>query len=199
MPQLKKSGNISPLQPHASKGTQATPPTNNQYPSNTKTQKPKIQELNSGKVLFSKFDDQKYLARFERIRSQIHERKEFIARNGSVVAGWRTYRAIRLGPYYRVAFRQNHALQSIYIGRNERLVTMVRALIEELKQSRSQDRLIRRLRCAARRALRRSLAELEVHVAPLGYRRRGFRLCKQRETTPIKPQNAPTGPVPVER
>jgi hypothetical protein len=138
------------------------------------------QDLHPGKVHISHFDDEKATARFVDLRSQILGRKELITRDASVVASWKTYRGKRFGPYYRVAYRENGVLRSIYIGRDEQLAKMASALIDELKQPREEDRLIRRLRAAARASLRRTLAEAEALAAPLGFRRRGFRFCKRR-------------------
>jgi hypothetical protein len=127
-----------------------------------------------------KFDDQNVLARFARLRSQILERKELIARDGNIAETWRTHRGKRTGPYYRVAFRENGRQRAFYIGGDAQLAKMVMELIGELKHPREEKRLIRRLRAAARASLRRTLAEAEALAAPLGFRRRGFRFCKRR-------------------
>ena len=141
----------------------------------------KVQAANIKNVLFSQFAPEKTLARCERLQRQLLENKELIARDGCLGAIWKTYRGKRLGPYYRVEFRLNRTTRTIYIGRDEELVKMVREMIDELKQSRREDRLIRQARTAARAALRRSLAETEVLAAPFGYRRRAFRFCKRRQ------------------
>ena len=40
---------------------------------------------------------------------------------GTVTTSWRTYRGRRLGPYYRLAWRENGRQRSIYLGRQGRL------------------------------------------------------------------------------
>ncbi len=47
------------------------------------------------------FVDQKAAARFERVLALSGR----FAVQGSVVAGWRVYRGRRLGPYFRLAYR----------------------------------------------------------------------------------------------
>ena len=129
----------------------------------------------------SNFAHEKTLARWERLQTQVLKYNELIAQDGCIGEIWKTYRGKRLGPYYRVEFRENRATRTIYIGRDEQLAKMASAMIDELKHPRREDRIIRRARMAARAALRRSLAEAEALAAPLGYRRRGFRFCKRRE------------------
>jgi hypothetical protein len=132
-------------------------------------------------VHFSKFDDEKTLARFAALLPQILAQKELIIRDGTVVASWKTYRGKRLGPYFRVAFRDNRRLRAIYIGRDELLAQLAKALIEELKHPLRQDRYLRQVRQLFRAAWRQSVRETERFVAPLGFRRRGLHFCKQRE------------------
>jgi hypothetical protein len=141
---------------------------------------PKSQDPTPKKVHFPRFVDETLSARLERLRSQITIHRELIACGGSVVASWKIHRGKRLGPYYRVAFRENRRQRARYIGSNEQLATMVRELIDELKSPRRTTQTIRRARAAVRQALRHSLAETESLVAPLGYRRRGMSFCKKR-------------------
>jgi hypothetical protein len=66
------------------------------------------------------------------------------ARQGAVVATWRTYRGRRLGPYYRLAYREGTRQRSIYLGRQGPLVDQVRNLLGVLQAK-------HRFRCQARR------------------------------------------------
>jgi hypothetical protein len=143
--------------------------------------RPAPEVAGAGNVHQAKSDDKKSSDRFERLRSQILERKNLIAIDGTVAASWVNYRGKRLGPYYRVAFRENRTLRAIYIGRDEQLAKIAKDLLDELKRSRREGRWLRRMRAAARDALLRSLAEAETFVAPLGYHRRGFGFHKSRK------------------
>jgi hypothetical protein len=127
-----------------------------------------------------KFAHEKTLTRWRQLQTQVLEHRELIKQDGCIGATWKTYRGKRLGPYYRVEFRENSAIKTIYIGRNEELTKMASALIEKLKQPCREDRLLRRARAAARAALRHSLADAETYLAPLGYYRRGLGLYKRR-------------------
>jgi len=49
--------------------------------------------------------DQKANARWERVRLQVLAQRRLFARQGAVVAGWRTYRNRRLGPYFRLTYQ----------------------------------------------------------------------------------------------
>lgn len=142
--------------------------------------RPKPQDPASENMPISKSVDQKTLARFESLRTQILERKELIAQGGSLIETWRNHQGKRLGPYYQVAFRENRVLHTLYIGRDEQLATMVSALIDELKTPLREDRILRQLRAAAKAGLRRALAEADALAVPLGYRRRGYSFHKQR-------------------
>ncbi len=58
------------------------------------------------------------------------------AGQGAVVATWRTYRGRRLGPYYRLAWRENGRQRSIYLGRQGPIVEEVRLLLHQAHTSR---------------------------------------------------------------
>ena len=66
-------------------------------------------------------------------------------RQGAVVATWRTYRGRRLGPYYRLAYRDGTRQRSIYLGRQSPLVDEVRRLLGHCQAD-------HRFRCRARRS-----------------------------------------------
>jgi hypothetical protein len=66
------------------------------------------------------------------------------ATQGTVVETWRTYRARRLGPYYRLAWRENGHQRAIYLGRQSPLVDEVRRLLHEAQTIRRMIREHRR-------------------------------------------------------
>ena len=85
-------------------------------------------------VLFSKFAPEKTRAKFGVLFEKVLARQELIARGGHLAASWKTYRGKRLGPYYRVEFRETRTRRKIYIGRDQRLAELAGALLEELKR-----------------------------------------------------------------
>jgi hypothetical protein len=135
---------------------------------------------NTKNVHFLKFAHEKKPTRLEKLRLQLLAHQELIANDGCLAATWKTYRGKRLGPYYRVEFRQDRAVKTIYLGRDPLLVEYAAALIDDIKKPNRQKRYLRRLRAEIRASLRRSFAEAEQFVAPFGYHRRGLSFRKIR-------------------
>jgi hypothetical protein len=120
------------------------------------------------------FVDQKTAARFERVRAAVMAEPRRFARQGSVVAGWRVYAGRKLGPYFRLAYREGRRQQSIYLGRCAELVRRVRELLAELHGPRRQKLLFARLKAQVRASLRQAKVELERQLAVWGIRLEGF-------------------------
>ena len=74
----------------------------------------------------------------------IKNNAETFAKNGSVVASYRTRGTKRYGPYYRVAYRAAGRQCSVYLGRCKRLAARVRKILAHLQQPRDYRRLCRR-------------------------------------------------------
>jgi len=53
------------------------------------------------------------------------------ATQGTITTTWRTYRGRRLGPYFRLTWRENGRQRAIYLGRQTPLVDEVRHLLHE--------------------------------------------------------------------
>lgn len=96
--------------------------------------------------------DQKVAGRCERIWSQVLALPPLLARQGAVVASWRVWQGRRLGPYFRLAYREAGRQRSIYLGRSEELAGRVRRLLEQLRDPPQQRRQCRQLIAAVRRA-----------------------------------------------
>ena len=118
--------------------------------------------------------DQKANARWERVRLQVLAQRRLFARQGAVVAGWRTYRNRRLGPYLRLAYREGGRQRSIYLGRCEELAGRVRELLARLQRGYRERRLLARLKAQVRTSLRRWKAGLERLLAARGVQLKGF-------------------------
>ncbi len=117
-------------------------------------------------------------------------------RHGAVVATWRNYRGRRLGPYFRLAWREHRRQRSIYLGREGPLVQHVRSRLGWIQRDRSWRRDIARQRRELLRPLRQFMAESVRLYAPgfyfKGWELRGF----GRRGAPIRticPPNAPSG------
>ena len=72
------------------------------------------------------------------------------ATQGTVTTTWRTYRGRRLGPYYRLTWREDGRQRAIYLGRQSPLVDEVRRLLHDgqtirrmLREHRRRQALLR--------------------------------------------------------
>ncbi|MHB9049811.1 MAG: hypothetical protein ACYC35_28155 [Pirellulales bacterium] len=110
---------------------------------------------------------------FDTIRAQILARRVIFARQGSVVATWRTRGGARFGPYYQLAYREAGRQRAIYLGRSAELADQVRALLAELQQPLRYDRLLDRLAAESRAGLRRANAELNRVLGTFGFYLKG--------------------------
>ena len=91
---------------------------------------------------------------------------ERFAAQGAIIATWRTYRAARLGPYYRLTCRENCRQRSIYLGRDGPIVDQVRTLLYEAQEIRRLKREHRRNREHFRRTV---IEPLENYVRDIFY------------------------------
>jgi hypothetical protein len=122
----------------------------------------------------AEFVDQKAAERFERVRERVAARPGLFAAQGAVVATWRVYRGRRLGPYFRLAYREGGRQRSIYLGRCAELVRRVRSLLARLQAPERRRRVFRRLEAQVRASLRQCKAQLKKLLAPLGIQLKGF-------------------------
>jgi hypothetical protein len=120
------------------------------------------------------FVDQKAAARFERVRTLVLAERLRFAAQGSVVAGWRVYGGRRLGPYFRLAYREGGRQRSIYLGRCAELARRVRELLAGLERPRRERRLFARLIAQVRASLRHAKVELRRRLAVWGIQLKGF-------------------------
>lgn len=140
--------------------------------------------------------------RWTRIREFLEARRPLFAAQGSIVASWRTYRGRRLGPYYRLAYREAGRQCSLYLGRSLELLESVRQTLASFQRSLRERQVFRRLRSAARKALRTSKARLRQQLAAVGIRLKGleFRGVRaafaRRQTAFFPPSPAPSLPPP---
>lgn len=124
--------------------------------------------------------DQKPHRKWQPVCDFIMANREIFSRQGSVVATWRTYHGRRMGPYFRLAYRDSGRQRSVYLGRSRELADRVREMLHTLQAPLAEHRKWNRLRAQARVELRRvkslwagELANFGLHLK--GYEIRGWR------------------------
>ena len=142
--------------------------------------------------------DQRIEARFQRIARQIHGLRAVVGRQGVVVAGWRRCGGPRLGPYYRVAYRDQRRQRSIYLGRSEALAEKVRQLLAQVQGPWRRRRAWRHTRAELMAQLRRQKARWEDHLRAWGLYAKGFSVRGwrrwQRPRDGMPPSRPPVNP-----
>jgi len=142
--------------------------------------------VSAGYWKMSKTVDQKLVKRRDVLLAKIREVAPVLAATGSIVETWRTYQGRRLGPYYRLAYRESGRQKTIYVGKDAELVAAARSLLEELQVNERIRRTMERQQLAVRAGLRAAKAawaqELQKSGLTLkGYEVRGWRRlrCKK--------------------
>ncbi|MFH1923443.1 MAG: hypothetical protein ABIP48_26585 [Planctomycetota bacterium] len=104
----------------------------------------------------------------------IAARPEVFARQGSVVAIWRRYRGRKLGPYFRLAYREAGRQCSVYLGRAGRVVEAVRGALAELQRPLKRFREYRKARAQIKASLGPVKRELDRRLRRVGLYMKGF-------------------------
>ena len=149
--------------------------------------------------------DQNLAPRWKRIFRFLGARRPLLAVQGAIVASWRTYRGRRLGPYYRLAYREKGRQRSLYLGCCLELVQHVRDALGEiqgrLREGQVMSRLIHTAKehlAAWKDHLRRQLATIGIEMK--GFEMRGVRAAFARGFRPIVSpmmENPAIGPPPL--
>jgi hypothetical protein len=108
-----------------------------------------------------------------RVLRLLADQRELFARQGGVHPSWRYYRGRRLGPFYRLLYRQDGKQRAVYLGADLALAEEVRAALGELQSPLRERRERRRLLEGARRALRAQMTELDRELKKVGLYRKG--------------------------
>jgi hypothetical protein len=82
-------------------------------------------------------------AKLDRGRELVRQRSPILARQGTVVASWRTRHGRKVGPYYRLAWRERGRQKSLYLGCSAELAQAVRHMLAELQRPLREDRALR--------------------------------------------------------
>ena len=118
--------------------------------------------------------DQKSERRKEAILKRIHALRPVLSRQGEVVAGWRVYRGKKLGPYYRLTYRQEGRAHCVYLGRWSGLVQKVRRLLDQWQEPLRRQREWTRMRQSVKTSLGANKLRLATELAQAGLRLQGY-------------------------
>ena len=105
------------------------------------------------------------------------------AQQGSVVATWRRYGEKKLGPYWRLVYREGGKQRAVYLGRFGTLVRMVRARLRRLQQYRNLRRYINRSVRETKASLRTVKENLAIQLRRWGLRLKGWEVRGWRTST----------------
>jgi hypothetical protein len=101
-------------------------------------------------------------------------REMALSRQGYVVESWRQYRGRRLGPYYRLRYRERGRMRSVYLGRDAVLAEEVRGRLSELQRPLRRKREAHKRWKKERAYLRILKARWEAELRKIGLRLKGF-------------------------
>jgi hypothetical protein len=108
------------------------------------------------------------------LRRWLANRATALSRQGYVVETWRSYGGRRLGPYYRLRYREEGQERSLYLGRDAAFAEEVRGRLRDLqaplRSKREGDKRYKRERAY----LRRLKARWEEELRKIGLRLKGF-------------------------
>ncbi|MCH7525795.1 MAG: hypothetical protein IID39_00015 [Planctomycetes bacterium] len=122
--------------------------------------------------------------KLDEIQRLVESRPDVFQYQGSVVESWREYEGKRLGPYFRLAYRDGNRQRSVYLGRSVQLADAVRKLLEENHQGNVRRRELKRLQRSAKAQLREARCRWEQDLRKIGLylhgcEVRGWRLQQQ--------------------
>jgi hypothetical protein len=103
----------------------------------------------------------------------IAARPDVFCRQGNVAATYRRRNGKTFGPYYRLSYREDGRLCSIYLGRAGKLVERVRHALDVQHQPVTQYRLYERLAKQIRASMRIEKIRVRSLLCPFGMRLKG--------------------------
>jgi hypothetical protein len=103
----------------------------------------------------------------------IAARPELFCRQGNVAATYRRRNGKTFGPYYRLSYREDGRLCSIYLGRAGKLVERVRHALDAQHQPVTQYRLFERLAKQIRASMRIEKIRVRSLLCPFGLHLKG--------------------------
>jgi hypothetical protein len=123
-----------------------------------------------------------------------------LAVQGSVQETYRHYKGRRLGPFFRLSFRQAGKQRSLYIGRDRGLASAIEGQLQTLQAPRSNARQLERCLAECRRNLQAAKQEFRCRLEAQGLRLqgneiRGWRTQRQLAVAPPTPPGQMPRPV----
>ncbi len=140
------------------------------------------------------FVDQKVDRTYEAISRWILAHRELLSKQGTVVVSWRNYDGRRLGPFYRLAYRDGERQCSVYLGKSVELADQVRALLEECQAAVREQRAWQRIGEQARMGLKRHKDLWSQELAKVGLYLRGSEVRGWRALRRAGKSGLQTGP-----
>ena len=122
--------------------------------------------------------------KLDRVERFVREHQQQLARQGAVVASWRQYQGRRLGPYYRLVFRDAGRQQTLYLGTDPELAARIRRWLAELQTPARDRRRLRQQYQIMRRGLVRCRAQWQRELNRIGLGLRGSHVCGWRLRRP---------------
>jgi hypothetical protein len=125
------------------------------------------------------------------VRRLLAELASTLRRQGSVQQSWRTYRGRRLGPFYRLAYREGGRQCSVYLGSDEELVNEVRQTLQVLQSPLRHDRQLERQLTLVKAALKDQKQALDGELRQQGLYRKGAEIRGWRSRPRKPPRQVP--------
>jgi hypothetical protein len=104
----------------------------------------------------------------------IRAQPALFVRHGAVITDWKHRGARRLGPYYRLRYRDGRRVRSIYLGRDGPLVDQVRQALAAVQAPWQRRRAYQRWRREIVASLHGQKAALNRRLRVLGLRLQGY-------------------------
>jgi hypothetical protein len=104
----------------------------------------------------------------------IRNLKSVLARQGAIVATYRTYNGRKLGPYYRLAYRLGGRQRSLYLGKSKKILRQARRLLEKIQNSLKIHRALCHAIKTAQADLKRHMAQFRIDLLRVGLQLRGY-------------------------
>jgi hypothetical protein len=111
--------------------------------------------------------------RRQRIGNFIDAHAEQLTHQGTIVSSFRCRGGQRVGPYYRLTFREGRNQRSLYLGNDMDLIAEARTVLQELQRPYRERRAVQRCKSAIRKALTHCRTELRRELARRGLRLQG--------------------------
>jgi hypothetical protein len=112
---------------------------------------------------------------YETIAAKINAQAHVFAHQGFIMSSYRYHRGRKLGPYFRLTYRdENNRQRSIYIGPYEDIARRVQSLLDDLKTPHIRRRQFTQILAIIRTQLNRHRKQSEIEFAKHGLYSRGF-------------------------